>query len=113
MATVEQCQQAFDALAARLAAVDEQTRRRNSLDRTLGCTLRDLGVAFSGRLKDGLLEDIHQVDDASGAQVKLTMSSDDLLKLVAGELNLASAWAGGRVKVDARVLDLVKLRSIF
>ena len=41
------------------------------------------------------------------------MSSDDLIRFVAGELNFASAWAAGRVKVDARVVDLLKLRSIF
>jgi putative sterol carrier protein len=41
------------------------------------------------------------------------MTSDDLLKLVDGELNMASAWASGRVKIDASVFDLLKLRSVF
>lgn len=112
MATLDECESAFAALAARLAAADPATRSKNSLDRTLSCTLRDLGATFSGRIKDGLLSDIQRADKADG-QVKLTMSSDDLLRLVAGELNLIAAWTGGRIKIDARVFDLIRLRSIF
>jgi hypothetical protein len=112
MATVAECEQAFATLADRLANADPEVRRRNSFDRTLSCLLTDLDVIFAGRLHDGLLTDISQSDTAS-AQVKLTMSSDDLIKLVDGQLNMASAWASGRVKIDARVFDLIKLRSVF
>jgi hypothetical protein len=45
--------------------------------------------------------------------VKLTMTSDDLLKLVAGELAMGSAWATGRIKIAASIFDLLKLRSVF
>lgn len=115
MATVSDCEQAFVTLAARLAEADPATRRKNSLDRRLSCTLRDLGVTFAGQIKDGLLVDVQQVPSAKAADanVKLTMTSDDLIALVAGNLNLASAWTSGRVKIDARVFDLIKLRSIF
>lgn len=115
MATVQDCERALATLADRLAAADPEARRRNSFDRTLSCRLPDLGVAFAGHLHDGLLTDIGAVDDAAAgkAQVKLSMSSDDLVKLVDRELNLAAAWAGGRIKIDAGVLDLIKLRSVF
>jgi putative sterol carrier protein len=43
----------------------------------------------------------------------MTMTSDDLLDLVAGRLPMASAWATGRVRIDASVLDLLRLRSVF
>ena len=116
MASVADCEQAFATLAERLAATDPDVRRQHSFDRTISCRLTDLDVVFGARLHDGLLTDIRQVDDGNGAgaaQVKLAMSSDDLIKLVGKELNMASAWASGRVKIDARVLDLVKLRSVF
>jgi hypothetical protein len=45
--------------------------------------------------------------------VRLAMSSDDLVALVAGRLKMASAWAPGRVKIDAGIRDMIKLRSIF
>lgn len=112
MATVEECDSAFRALAQRLSAADPG--KRHDLDRILSCSLPDLGVVFAGHLHDGELSDIRQVESAkqAKAQVKLTMSSDDLLELVAGRLKFTGAWASGRVKIDASVLDLLKLRSI-
>jgi len=112
MASLTECEKALNALAARLAAADPATRRKNSLDRTLSCTLRDLDATFGGRIKDGQLIDIARVPEPTG-QVKLAMNSDDLLALVDGKLNLVGAWTSGRVKIDARVFDLIKLRSIF
>lgn len=112
MASVEECEQAFHGLAAKLAGADPAARQKASFDRSLTCTLKDLKVTFAGQLRGGQLVDIHQVDKPD-AQVKMTMSSDDLLKLVAGELAMASAWATGRVKIDASVFDLLKLRSVF
>ena len=100
--------------AARLAA-REPSDSRSSLDRSLACVIRDLDVVFAGRLREGRLDDIHRLPpgDRPHAQVKLTMTSDDLLRLVDGELNMAGAWAKGKVKVDAGIRDLVKLRSFF
>lgn len=112
MASVEECEQAFHGLAAKLAGAHPDARRKASFDRSLTCTLRDLKVIFAGQLRDGELLDIRQVDKSDG-QVKMTMTSDDLLKLVSGDLPLGSAWASGRVKIDANVFDLLKLRSIF
>lgn len=112
MASVAECEQAFHALAERLAGADSSTRSTASFDRSLSCTLPDLSVIFAGHLKDGTLSDIRRVD-TKDAQIRLSMSSDDLIRLVAGELNLGSAWASGRVKVHASVFDLIKLRTIF
>ncbi|HEY7008530.1 MAG TPA: alkyl sulfatase C-terminal domain-containing protein [Jatrophihabitantaceae bacterium] len=112
MATVDDCERAMHALADRLAGVDPEKRSRSDLDRSLSCTLPDIEAIFAGRLKDGLLTDIRRVD-TSDAQIKLTMSSDDLVQLVDGRLHLASAWASGRIKIGAGMVDLLKLRSIF
>lgn len=112
MATVEECEKALGDLAASLGTMDEQRRGQVVLDRTLSCALRDLGVIFAGQLRDGELRDIRQVPQAD-AQIKLSMTSDDLLKLTSGELNFAHAWASGKLRIDANVFDLLKLRSIF
>lgn len=113
MASVEECDAAFRTLADRLS--DAEPGKRTDLDRTLSCTLPDLGVTFAGHLHDGELSDIRQVDDPKDvkAQVRLTMSSDDLVDLVAGRTKFAGAWASGRIKIDARVFDMIKLRSVF
>lgn len=112
MASVDECEQALHTLAARLAAADPEAKRKAAVDRTMTCTLTDHGVVFGGRLHDGELVDIRRVPRAD-AQVKMAMTSDDLIKLVAGDLNMASAFASGRVKIDAGIRDLFKLRSIF
>jgi putative sterol carrier protein len=111
VATVEECEQALGRLADRLAA-NESARASVSFDRSLSCTIRDLDVIFAGRLRDGRLTDIRRAT-SKDAQVKLAMSSDDLLALVDGRLKMASAWATGRVKVDASIRDVMKLRSVF
>jgi hypothetical protein len=112
MATVAECEKAMHELAARLAGADADHRRKADLDRTLSCTLRDLKVTFVGHLHDGQLDDIRQVESAA-AQVRLTLSSDDLLKLVAGDLDVGRAMVSGRLRIYAGVVDLLKLRSIF
>jgi hypothetical protein len=112
MATVEECEKAFHDLAARLSAVDPQQRKKVALDRSLSCTLRDLGVIFAAQLRDGELRDIRQVNKAD-AQIRLSVSSDDLIRLTSGQLSFASAWATGKLRIDANVFDLLKLRSIF
>lgn len=112
MASVEECAQALATLAARLAAADGHAKRKAAVDRSLTCTLTDLHVVFGGRLHDGELLDIRQVDRAD-AQVKMAMTSDDLVALVAGRLSMASAFASGRVKIDAGIRDLLRLRSVF
>lgn len=112
MATVEECEKAFHDLAGRLATADPAHRKKASFDRSLSCTLRDLGVTFAGRLRNGELVDIRQVDSPE-AQVRMTTTSDDLLRLVDGGLSMSSAWTSGRIKIDASLLDLLKLRNVF
>lgn len=111
MASLQESEQALHRLADRLAEKDPASRT-TGFDRSLSCSLRDLGAVFGGRLHDGLLLDIAPATSAA-AQIRLDLSSDDLIALVDGSLNLGSAWASGRVKVHAGVRDMMKLRSIF
>ena len=111
MATIDQCHAALEDLASRLHTVDEGDRRQHAFDRSLSCTVPDLDVVFSGSLEDGHLVGI-TTEPAPKAQIRLTANSDDLVALTAGELNFAQAWLSGRVKVEASVRDLLKLRSM-
>ena len=111
MATVEQCELALQTLADRLAS-NGSSARTLDFDRTLTCTIRDLRVIFAGRLAEGRLVDIAQATSRD-AQVRLTLSSDDLVALVDGKLKTAAAFATGRLRVEASLRDMLKLRSIF
>jgi SCP-2 sterol transfer family protein len=111
MATVEECEDAMHRLADRLRSPEGADARGKVLDRSVSCHLRDLGVTFAGHLRDGEIHDIRRVD-APNEQIKLAMTSDDLIALVDGRLSFAKAWASGRLKVDASVFDLIKLRNL-
>lgn len=114
MASADEVECAVRLLVARLAGLDPEVRRRYSADRTVSCRVRDLGVVWSGRLCDGGLCDLTDVvDNADGrAQVRLTVSSDDLLALADGRMAVPSAWASGRLRVQAGPLDLLRLRAV-
>jgi predicted lipid carrier protein YhbT len=111
VATVDECRAALQALAARMEAHAAQTNSRVDLDRTLACTVRDLGVAFHGRLVGGRLVDLTDGDDPK-ARIRLTSSSDDLVALVNGQLDITRAWSSGRIGINANPFDLLKLRKL-
>ncbi|GAA2643253.1 hypothetical protein GCM10010399_91590 [Dactylosporangium fulvum] len=111
MATVEECRAALEKLAAKLAANAVEAREKLDFDRSLACRITDLGIAFHGQLQNGQITGLSEGDDPR-AKIKLTSTSDDLVALVAGQLNAMSAWTSGRVKIEAGVFDLLKLRKL-
>jgi putative sterol carrier protein len=110
MATVDECRAALGKLAQRLAE-NAEAGQKLDFDRTLACRVTDLDTAFHGRLTGGRIEGLTDGDDPD-AKLKLTASSDDLVALVNGRLNVAQAWASGRIKIQAGMMDLLKLRKL-
>jgi predicted lipid carrier protein YhbT len=110
MATADECRTVLEEVAARLVAHPDAARRVD-LDRSFACHIRDLDVHFHGRLAQGRIVDLSDGDDPR-ADIRLGLGSDDLLALVAGELNVAKAWASGRLSIQASFRDLLKLRSL-
>ena len=111
MATVEECEAALHELAAMLRGVDPDTREQHVVDRTLSAWISDLKECFSGRLGAEGLTDIERGGQHDG-QIRLKLKSDDLVALTKGELSFPVAWATGRVKVDASISDLLRLRTL-
>jgi hypothetical protein len=114
MATIDECRSALDQLSANLAKADRGVRDATAFERSLSCRIKDLGVTFTGRLGDGRIQDVTVVGGvpADKAQIRLTMTGDDLVALVGGELNFARAWGSGRVRVQASVRDVLRLRAL-
>ncbi|WP_345044313.1 SCP2 sterol-binding domain-containing protein [Streptomyces sannanensis] len=114
MATTEECRTALDTLSDNLARTDGDVRRAAALDRSLSCHITDLGITFTGRLADGRIEvlDTRQGPPGEKAQIRLAMAGDDLVAMVGGRLNFARAWASGRVRLEAGVRDLLRLRAL-
>ena len=111
MATLEQCMTALEGFVGKLAAAEGA----RDLDRSVSCRLTDLQQVVQGRLALGSVHDLAALPDGPTvpkADIRLTMSSDDLLALTAGQLSFGPAWASGRVKLEAGLRDMLRLRSL-
>jgi hypothetical protein len=111
MADIDAVAAALDDLLAQSRELDDSTRRKIP-DRTVSLWVKDLDVAYSGRLLRGHLLDVTEtpISEHPDAQLRLAMSSDDLVDLVQGRLSFGTGWAKGRIRVDARLRDVLELR---
>jgi hypothetical protein len=111
VATIDECITALQGVLGPIAS----NKAAEGLDRSLSCRLTDLGQVLVGRLASGAVRDLRAVPDDPSlpkADIRLTMTSDDLLALTRGELSFAKAWSSGRLKLDAGIRDLLRLRSL-
>ncbi len=111
MATMEQCLTALEGILGDLAA----NPAADGLDRSLSCRLTDLDEVVLGRLGSGAVRDLHVLPhgpEVPKADSRHTMSSEDLIALTDGRLSFGPAWAMGRVKLEAGLRDLLRLRKI-
>ena len=111
MATMDQCLTALKGILGDIAAHPAAA----GLDRSLSCRLTDLDEVVLGRLQSGAVRDLHVLPhgpEVPKADIRLAMRSDDLLALTDGQLNFGAAWASGRVKLEAGLRDLLRLRKI-
>jgi hypothetical protein len=114
MASVEACRAALDELTAMLAAVDPQVRARHVPERTVQCRLSDLDRSFVGRLgPDGVDDLVETTDEDPQADVRVTMTSDELVALANRDEDFLHGWLRGRIQVSASMRDLLRLRSLF
>ena len=111
MATIDECTTALKGILGGLASNPAAA----GLDRSLSCRLTDLDQVVVGRLASGAVHDMNVVPDGPSvpkADIRLTMTSDDLVAMTDGQLHFGKAWASGKVKLEAGLRDLLRLRKI-
>jgi predicted lipid carrier protein YhbT len=113
MATAEECRQALESLTGRIADMDPADRQAHLVDRVISLKVSDLGVTFVTRIgPDGA----SPVREANGSEppapVRFTAKSDDLVALAEDPGSIGRAWLSGRLKVEASIWDLLRLRKI-
>jgi hypothetical protein len=111
VATIDECLTALRGILGSLAA----HKAAEGLDRSLSCRLTDLDQVVLGRLAGGAVRDLRPVPyDAAvpRADIRLTTTSDDLLALTRGEMSFGSAWSSGRLRFEAGLRDMLRLRSL-
>ncbi|MEZ3182004.1 sterol-binding protein [Streptomyces pimonensis] len=114
MATIGECRAALDKLSDSLRGAEGDVRAAAALDRSVSCHVTDLDVTFAGRLAGGGIEvhDTFPGPPRERARIRLAMTGDDLVALVDGELHFARAWGSGRVRLEAGLRDLFRLRRL-
>ena len=114
MASVEACRTALDELSAMLAAVDPQLRARHVPERTVHCRLTDLDHSFVGQIgPDGVHDLVESTDSDPQADVRISMTSDELVALANRDEDFLHGWLRGRIQISASMRDLLRLRSLF
>jgi hypothetical protein len=111
VATMDECLTALKGILGELAA----NPAADGLDRTLSCRLTDLDRVVLGRLAGSAIHDLRVAPpgiEVAPADIRLIMSSDDLVALTDGRLSFGPAWATGRVKLEAGLRDLLRLRKL-
>ncbi|MCH0567177.1 MULTISPECIES: sterol-binding protein [unclassified Streptomyces] len=114
MATIEECRAALEKLSDNMQRAEGNVHEAVSLDRSVSCHIKDLDVTFVGRMTGGRI----RVDDTlpgsprERAEIRLVLSGDDLVALVDGDLHFARAWGSGRVRLEAGLMDLFRLRKL-
>lgn len=111
MASQEECLAAILEVVDRFNAHDAGRKRQRLPERSVGCTILDLDVTYRGELQDGFLIGICE-SEAHEADIRLVCSSDDLVGMVNRTLNFAHLYSTGRVRIDASLRDLIRLRAL-
>ncbi|WP_017573048.1 SCP2 sterol-binding domain-containing protein [Nocardiopsis halotolerans] len=115
MSSIDACLAGIEKVNQRILARSEEERRKHIRERSLSVVTPDLETAFDMRLTlDGLVDVTPRPLErpASRPQVRITVDSDDLVALAEDRMDAAKAIFGRRVKVDASVGDLMRLRKL-
>ena len=113
MATAEECRQALESLTAQLSDMDPADRAAHLVDRVISCQVADLGVTFVTRLGPDGASPVTVANGADGpAQVRFTTKSDDLIAIAADPGSIGRAWLTGRLKIQASIRVLLRIRKL-
>jgi hypothetical protein len=112
VATVEECRKALESLIARIANLDAADRAAHFPERTMSCRVPDLGLVFVTRVGPHGADPVTEAAPGEKpAQVRFTASSDDLVWIAGDPARFARAWLTGKLKVEASLFDVLRLRK--
>ena len=112
MATIDQVEGTFADLIGRLSTLDTRQRAMLPSRRTIQATCTDLDTSWHATWRNGTFSDVVDGPAEGRADILIRLGSDDLVELAAGRLDFGRALADGRVRVDASMTDLLRLRAV-
>lgn len=112
MTSAEECRAALQKLAGRLGELTPAEREEYFGNRTISVTIPDLGVTFVTLLGAGDDPVREAAPGEPPAAIKLTADSAQVLALCEQPMNIARAWMARKVKIEASMKDLLRLRRL-
>ena len=112
MNSAEECREALQKLAARLSELSPADREQYFGNRTISVTIPDLNVTFVSVLGSGDDPVREAAPGEPPADIRMTAKSDEVIALAGQPMNIARAWVTGRIKIEASMKDLFRLRRL-
>ena len=111
MHTAADCASTLEAFAA--AGRERDTRPPSSPNRAMALQVTDLDLTYHATLVGRHIEDITEQAPAGKVDIVLKVDADTLVELFTGRLSPFVALSSRRVKLDAPVRDMARLRALF
>lgn len=110
MAEVEEIERILDGVLGRLTDLDPNTRSMLPSRRTIEARCPDLDLVRHAEWRQGQL---HLLDVAPSRRpdIRISVRSDDIVRISEGDLTFGQAYLAGRVRIDASMSDLLRLRA--
>ena len=112
MTSAEECRLALQKLAGRLSELSPAERDQYFGNRTISVTIPDLNVTYVSVLGAGNDPVREAAPGEPPADIRMTAKSDEVIALAEQPMNIARAWVTGRIKIEASMKDLFRLRRL-
>lgn len=111
MATVAEVEGILLDLVKRIERIDPAYRAMLPSRRTIQAELPDLGLVYHAFLRQGKLSELH-AGAADRFDIRIRVDADDLIAMNEGRLDPSRAYSSGRIRLDASMTDLLRLRAV-
>jgi hypothetical protein len=112
MNSAEECRVALQKLAGRLSELSPADRDQYFGNRSISVTIPDLGVTYATTLGAGGDPVRDVAPGEPPADIRLTANSDEVVALAQQPMNIARSWMTGKIKIEASMKDLFRLRRL-
>lgn len=112
MTSAEECREALQKLAGRLSELSPAERDQYFGNRKISVSIPDLGVTYVTVLGTGNDPVREAAPGEPPADIRITAKSQEVIALAEQPMNIARAWMTGRVKIEASMKDLFRLRRL-
>lgn len=110
MATSEEIDAIMADLLHRFQDLDGPARALLPGRRIIEAHCPDLDLTLFGELNRGVLTRLDHPHPRP--DIRISVDSEDLVRLSEGELSVAEAYLSGRIRIDASVSDLLRFRAV-